>query len=198
LDSSDISSGTTADESLSSGNENVVLVDQYDDELDENIFHAEDKQTNTDTANTELESNVENKFEQSNTIFTFLFQKLSLILLFVTGIIGSILLSAFMIVSVLNKFRSDKEGFLDYSADTTMYKNDRFYDSDGGDEHIYTTIPNSENYNNQLVTSVKNKFNDKINNAKYAKFDNQSLDSSIAETYNTSMGSLNIKANPFV
>lgn len=157
-------------------------------------------------SNTEMKSDIDKKLttvSKFGSIYQFLFEKVSLMILFVTGIIGSILFSALMIVSLLNSLRSGKkQGLIEYSTDS-MYKGDHFCDADGMNEHIYTTIPNSEEregYNSQLVASVRNKFNDKINNnVKYSKFDNQSLDSSIVtDTYNTSMGSLNIKSNPFV
>lgn len=206
LDSSDISSETSEDEisSGSSGNQNnAIVIDQYDDEFDENIFNVE---ANTNMAsNTEIESDVDKKLttvSKFGSIYEYLFEKMSLVMMFITGIIGSILFSALMIVSLLKLRSNKKQGLIEYSTDS-MYKSDRYCDADGMNEHIYTTIPNSEEregYNSQLVTSVRNKFNDKINNnVRYSKFDNQSLDSSIVtDTYNTSMGSLNIKSNPFV
>lgn len=207
LDSSEISSETSEDEissGSSSNQNNPIVINQYDDGFDDDIFNVEAK-TKMDS-NTEMKSDIDKKLttvSKFGSIYEFLFEKMSLMILFVTGIIGTILFSALMIVSLLNRLRSGKkQGLIEYSTDS-MYKSDRFCDADGMNEHIYTTIPNSEEregYNSQLVASVRNKFNDKINNnVKYSMFDNQSLDSSIVtDTYNTSMGSLNIKSNPFV
>lgn len=170
-----------------------MIVDQYEDD-----YYRDDKVVLSDyvdidsSINYEMVSNGLNKKDKAKKTFLFgyLFEKLSLMVLFATGAIISILFSSLVVISVINKFRSrNKAGFVETSTET--YHRKGYEDAN---DHIYSTIPGDDN--SQLVTSVKHKL-DKKHNIKYSKFRNQSLDSSFS-TENTSTMTMNSQNKLFV
>lgn len=182
------------DDSMEANENSVVIVNQYEDDYEANEKFVIGE---VDPPNVEIESdeiNGQSNDKKSDSIIpSFIFEKISRIVLFILGLIGSIIFSVFILVSLVNLFHGrNKENFVEYKTET--YNGSNFYSRVGDStictDHIYSTITANDSYreshkNSQLVTSVKSKLDQ--NRIRYSKLDNHFTDSDI-----------NIKNNPFV
>lgn len=179
-----------AEDSMEHNEKGIVVINQYEDDYDsENKFVIDE----IDPPNIEVASDrIEDQINETNGFIPFIYQKFSGMLLFLIGVVGSISLAVFMLLSLVNLWNGrNKESFLEYTTET--YNGSNFYNSIGGGstactDHVYSTIQADdnlkENYKgSQLVTSVKSKLDH--SRIKYSKFDNYYVDS-------------DIKNNPFV
>lgn len=178
-------------------NENIIVINQYDDEYEPNNEFEIQNYDNIDSSNIEIKSKHDKSFLQigSNNFRNYLFEKISILLFFITGVALSVIFGVFMLIASIRKLRGYKHGFIEY---TTEAVKDRYY-GESDTEHVYSSIPaiDKESYNSQLVTSVKSKL-DKKNQIKYSKFEDSYMEESVATEVLANVNSINIKNNPFV